>query len=226
MDCSITVRRGSTADGAVHMRQIRGPARLVRSTWRMFAELESVRSKRLNAPTSRPGMRHRATGRVLNRFRAGGFLQAQSLSVGRPATAAAPRWPRRHGRLGSRPASPATACRSRVLTRHLVRAVGGSPTISRAATCERWRRTARRPTSTPRSSALSTSGRPRCPAGRGAKACSGVPLRARVEAPQMPRNRVVDDVQTACKRSVNAVQTDQARGVREPDTQCHDGRST
>lgn len=117
------------------------------------------------------------------------------------------------------------ACRSLVLTSHLVRAVGGPPAISRGSTCERWRRTLSIGPS-PWGLASRTRGRTGCPAGRVAYPCRGAPLRARVETPQWPRNRVANAAQTARKRSRNGMQTDQARGVVEPDTRHHDGRTT
>lgn len=61
---------------------------------------------------------------------------------------------------------------------------------------------------------------------RVAHVCRAAPLRARVGAPQMPRNRVARTAQTARKRGADGVQTEQAYGVGDPDTGHRHGRTT
>ncbi len=211
--------------GNVHIRQFCGQLRVVRCTWQMFPDLDSVLAGVSYVPDGPLGAMQGASARVLCQFLEGAV---SCKCTGRACSGWLRRLrpsPRRHARPGSRPASPSTACRSLVLTSHLVRAVGGPPAISRGSTCERWRRTLSTDPS-PWGLASRTRGRTGCPVERVAYTCRAAPLRARVETPQWPRNRVANAVQTARKRSRNGMQTDQARGVGEPDTRHHDGRTT
>lgn len=101
-------------------------------------------------------------------------------------------------------------------------AMGDPHTISRAASCGRWRQI-------PGRAARLHGARP-CTRGAaqdvprdGSQARIGSILRARVEALQMSGNRLANAAQTACKRAVNGVQTDQAHGVGKPDPRHPDG---
>jgi hypothetical protein len=184
----------------------------------------SVRSARLTAPASRSaGYRGRFDGCLPSPPRRRGFLRAQCLVVWRPAT----------GMLttatvtgeAEQPTSITPDC-LRVRGLHKPGGAGRGRPAHDPPCAVVWAM-ATDPGScgpTPRSPPLSTSGRPRLPAGPACKSMPrSAPLRARGEATQMPRNRVVDDVQTACKRAVNGVQTDQAHGVGEPDPRHPDG---
>jgi hypothetical protein len=223
MGFSIRARRTSTADGNVHIRRFCGPA--VGPLHLIFSGLELVHSESLAFLTT-----HSARGK-----RRSAKSSASSAPAGFPAGAMAERWAaaysghvpslRRHGRLGNRSTSPSTACRSRALTSPLVRPVrrpGHDQSCVDQGVIAADLSTG---DPTPRSSALSPSGRPSCPAGRVGTLRRRAPLRARVEdraaAPEPRRKRSANGEQT----SANGRQTDQAHGVGEPDTH-HDGRTT
>jgi len=121
MDLSITVRRRSTADGDVHMRQIRGSATVARSTPGDGPGTRSRSARRVLrfppvAPPDTGGVRQRPPSPPRRR----GFLRAQWLSVWRPDTVLA------HDRRGDR--------RGRAADQHHPRLLAGQ-----ACPQARWR---------------------------------------------------------------------------------------
>jgi hypothetical protein len=223
MGFPIRARRNSTADGNVRIRQFCGPAG--GPLHLMFSGLESVHSESLAFLTTRSARGKRRPAKS----------SATSAPAGFPAGAMAEPWAaaysahapslRRRGRAG-KPIDLVLDCLQVSRVDKPLGAAGASPTHDQSCVDQgAMAADLSMGGPTPRSSALSPSGRPSCSAGRVSTLRRRAPLRARVEdraaAPEPRRKRSANGEQTGA----NGRQTDQAHGVGEPDTQ-HDGRNT